>query len=349
MKALRAAPLVFVISLPLAAQWLDYKTPRIPRLADGKPNLSAPTPRTPDGKTDLSGLWLLEPSAEVWRNSRTSNLKPWAQVIVNRNIENWGRDDPTTFKCLPRGPGAFFGAYPAGGWTQIIQTPGLIALLYADLTYRRIFMDGRELENDPNPSFMGYSVGRWEGDTLVVESNGFNGLTWLGQGGVPHTEALKVTERFHRADFGHMDVQVKFDDPGAFNSPWTMPVKASRMVDTDMLEYLTCENEKDLTHLTGKTTDDLKSAVKVAPDVLAQYVGTYQVIARSGVVNTLRVTVSGGELLINNTPLIPLSDASFSWEGRQLEFFKDAEGKVTHLSWPTPEGEAKGVRKPETK
>jgi hypothetical protein len=157
--------------------------------------------------------------------------------------------------------------HPAG-WTQIVQTPGLIALLYADLTFRRIFIDGRELEKDPNPSFMGYSVGRWEGDTLVVESNGFNNLTWLGQGGSPHTEALHVIERFHRIDFGHMDLQVTFDDPGAFNSPWTMPVKANRVVDTEMLEYLTCENEKDLKHVAysrgrGESCSDVGAQMKL--------------------------------------------------------------------------------------
>jgi hypothetical protein len=332
---------------PAFCQWLNYATPGIPRLPDGKPNLNAPAPTTADGKSDLSGLWFLAPSVEVFRNSRANNSKPWAQAVVNQNIENWGRDDPTTFKCLPRGPGAFFGALPAAGWTQIVQTPGLIALLYADLTFRRIFIDGRELEKDPNPSFMGYSVGRWEGDTLVVESNGFNNLTWLGEGGSPHTEALRVTERFHRIDFGHMDLQVTFDDPGAFNGPWTMPVKANRVVDTDMLEYLTCEDEKDLTHIRGKTTDDLKQAVKVAPEVLAQYAGVYEMSGREAtgsVRSTITVSLLGGELLINKVPLIPLSDARFSWEGRQLEFFKDAEGKVTHLSWPTPEGEAKGVR-----
>jgi len=274
-------------------------------------------------------------------------LKPWAQAVVSQNSENWGREDPTTYKCLPRGPGAFFGALPAAGWTQILQTPGLIALLYADLTFRRIFIDARELERDPNPSFMGYSVGRWEGDTLVVESNGFNNLTLLGQGGSPHTEALHVIERFHRTDFGHMDLQVTFDDPGAFNSPWTMSVKANRVVDTEMLEYVTCENEKDLKHIIGKTTDDLQYAVKIAPEVLAQYVGVYEVNGREAtgrIRSTITVSLLGGELLINRVPLIPLSNTRFSWEGRQLEFFKDAEGKVTHLSWPTPEGEAKGIR-----
>jgi len=194
---------------------------------------------------------------------------------------------------------------------------------------------------------MGYSVGRWEGDTLVVESNGFNNLTWLGEGGSPHTEALRVIERFHRSDFGHIDLQITFDDPDTFTSPWTMPVRANRVVDTDMLEYLTCENEKDLTHIRGKTTDDLKQAVKVAPEVLAPYAGVYEMNGRQAtgsVRSTITVSLSGGELFINKTRLVALSDTRFSWEGRQLEFFKDAEGRVMRLSWPTPEGEAKGVR-----
>lgn len=345
-----AAVLVALLCRPAFCQWLNYPTPGIPRLPDGKLNLSAPVPTTADGKPDLSGLWFLSASVEVLRNNRANNLKPWAQAVVRQNIENWGREDPTTFQCLPRGPGAFFGALPASGWTQIVQTPGLIAVLYADLTFRRIFTDGRELETDPNPSFMGYSVGRWEGDTLVVESKGFNNLTWLGQGGAPHTEALHVIERFHRTDFGHMDLQVTFDDPGTFNSPWTVPVKANRVIDTEMLEYVTCENEKDLKHMIGKTTDDLRDVVKIAPEVLEQYVGVYEMNGREptgGIRSAITVSLSGGELLINRVPLNPLSNTRFSWEGRQLEFFKNAEGKVTHLSWPTPEGEVKGVRRSE--
>jgi hypothetical protein len=336
-----------LLSAPAFGQWLNYSTPGIPRLPDGKPNLNAPTPRTPDGKPDLSGLWLLTPPRDAL--DAIDNLKPWAQAVVKQNRENFGRDDPTTFKCFPRGPGAFFGALPAGGWAHIVQTPGLIAVLYADLTFRRVFMDGRELEKDPNPSFMGYSVGRWEEDTLIVESNGFNDKTWLGQGGPPHTEALKITERFHRSDFGHMDVQVSFEDPASYKSTWTMPVKAGLMVDTEMLEYLTCENEKDLAHLSGKTTDDLKRAVNVAPEVLAQYVGTYEIKAGSVVYYTVTVSLSGTDLLVNKTPVIPLSDTRFSWEGRQLEFVKDREGKVTHLTWAVPEGDAKAVRKLEAK
>src|SRR5215469_5483794 len=105
-------------------QWLNYPTPGIPRSPGGKPNLNTPAPRTADDKPDLSGLWFLAPSVEIFRNSRANNLKPWAQAVVNQNIENWGRNDPSTFKCLPRGPGALFGALPAAGWTQIVQTPG---------------------------------------------------------------------------------------------------------------------------------------------------------------------------------------------------------------------------------
>jgi hypothetical protein len=347
MNTLGAVLFVSIIGVPLAAQWLDYKTPGIPRLPDGKPNLSAPTPRSPDGKPDLSGLWFMRYSVEVLLNNFLDNLKPSAEALVKQRSENWFRDDPSTFKCLPRGPGAFFGGLPAGGEAQIVQSAGAIALLYADLEYRRIFMDGRQLPKDPNPTFMGYSVGRWEGDTLVVESNGFNDRTTLGQDGAPHTDALRITERYRRPDFGHMELEISFEDPGAFISSWTLPVKAVFRADNDMLEYVCNENEKDFIHIIGKTSDDLKYAVKVAPEVLAQYVGTYELTSPFPFI--LKVYVAAGDLMIDKLSAIPLSETAFSWNGERLEFFKDTEGKVPYLTWATPEGPAKAFRRAEAK
>ena len=177
----------------LPAQWLDHPTPGIPRSADGKQNLSALTPRAPDGKPDLSGIWSM--NAGKYTSNITADFKPgeipsWAEALYKRRREDLGKDSPTAV-CLPMGP--VINLLPVA-MKKIMQTPGLIAILYEDLTYRQIFLDGRDLPKDPNPSFMGYSVGQWEGDTLVVESNGFKDRTWLDFGGHPHSEELHTTE-----------------------------------------------------------------------------------------------------------------------------------------------------------
>jgi hypothetical protein len=152
------------------------------------------------------------------------------QTLVQQRTENFGRYNPR-YQCLPQGP-----AYTtAGGMKRLLQTPAMIVILNEDLTYRQIFMDGRALETDPNPSWMGYSVGHWDGDTLVVESNGFNDRTWL-VGYHPHTEALRTTERFRRAHFGHLQVAVTFQDPKVYSRAWTVPIRAQFAADTELIE-----------------------------------------------------------------------------------------------------------------
>ena len=264
---------------PLAAQWVQHRTPGIPRTADGKPNLTAPAPRTADGKPDLTGLW--EGVADVDVSSvgdlKSADVQPWAQKLVQQRTENFGRDNPH-YKCLPQGP-----AYTTlGGMKSVLQTPATIVILNEDLTYRRIYMDGRALETDPNPSWMGYSVGHWDGDTLVVESNGFNDRTWL-VGYHPHTEALRITERFQRTDFGHLQVAVTFQDPKAYSKAWTVPIRAQLAADTELLESVCNEfTDNGQEHWIGKVSDAQKSAVKVAPEVLAKYAGVYKGISLRG-------------------------------------------------------------------
>src|SRR5262249_9384985 len=149
-------------------------------------------------------------------------------------------------------------------------------ILFEDLSYRRVFLDGRKLPIDPNPSFMGYSVGHWEGDTLVVESAGFNDRTWLDFGGHPHSEGLRVTERYRRLDIGHLDLKVTLEDAKVYARPWTIPIAVDLVTDTEMLEYVCNENQKDYDHLVGKASDDKKNAVKVPVSVLSKYTGTYE-------------------------------------------------------------------------
>ena len=194
------------------AQWITLKTTGIPRTMDGKPNLKAPAPRQ-SGTPDLAGLWRF--TAVPYTNNVTADLKtgeidPAAIALYQQRQEDLFKDDPSTFRCLPSGPRQL---YAPASWVRIIQTPSMIVMLYEDLTYRQIFMDGRQLPNDPNPSFMGYSVGHWDGDTLVVDSLGFNETTWLDYGGHPHSDALKMNERIRRTNLGHLEVAVRIEDP----------------------------------------------------------------------------------------------------------------------------------------
>src|SRR5262249_3022840 len=179
-----------LLSSQALAQWIDYPTPSIPRTADGKPNLKAPAPRTSDGRPDFSGVWGISSGKylmNIAADLKPDEVRPWAMESVKRSFSNLGRDSPGT-NCLPNGPETIMnGSLPK----KIIQTPNLIVILEETLEYRQIFLDGRPLPKDPNPSFKGYSVGRWEGDTLVVESAGFNGRNWLDVMGHPHSEELR--------------------------------------------------------------------------------------------------------------------------------------------------------------
>jgi hypothetical protein len=353
MKIATAVLLVSATTMPLPAQWLHYPTPGLPRTAAGKPDLSAPAPRAPDGKPDLSGLWNVVIPSAGYRMNIVSDLKageiqPWAQELFEQRMRNLGRDDPWTVRCLPLGPRAI----TSGGLARIVETPGLIVILYEDLAYRQIFLDGRALPQDPNPSWMGYSVGHWDGDTLVVESTGFNATSWLDMGGHPHTESLRITERYRRRDFGHADLQVTFEDPKAYARPWTVPVAVTLAPDTSLLEYVCAENEKDSAHLIGRTAAE--ESVQVDPKILASYAGTYEVVSREDpniAVQRFEVTLDRGQLYLDmdgkgKLPMTPLSETTFS--PRLLgtyEFIKNNQGVVTGLVAHSTEGDLKAVRK----
>src|SRR5215470_12462370 len=227
---------VFLFSTVLSAQWLDWRTPGIPRTADGKPNLTAPAPKTPDGKPDFSGMW--QPEVNPYRFDVIQDLRdetifrPAAEAIFQQRVDDFRHDDPVT-NCLPTGPSEMLSAM-----YRIIQSPTVVALLYESGTgrYRQIYMDGRKLSQDPNPSWLGYSVGHWDDDTLVVESTGFKDRSWLDRAGHPHSENLRGTERFRRVDFGHMQFQITFDDPETLTKPLTLSLAVNYLADTDMLE-----------------------------------------------------------------------------------------------------------------
>jgi len=338
MTIFKAVVILTVLMTPLEAQWIDYRTPGIPRTADGKPNLTAPAPRTADGKPDLTGLWeWLSPDTASGNvllrkpgDLQPADIQPWVQALLQQRAENFGIDNPR-YQCLPDGPNYS----TEQGFKRILQTPGMIAILQEDLTHRQIHMDGRALETDPNPSWMGYSVGRWEGDTLVVETNGFNDRTWLIQG-YPHTDALRMTERFRRTDFGHLEIAVTFDDPKAYNKRWTLPVSARLAADTEILEAVCNERlDSGRQHWIGRASDAQKSAVTVAPEVLAKYVGVYKGIYLRNP-RTVEVMLSGGTLSISvnggpKQPIFPQSETNFAGTGLTYQFLRNDRGIATDL------------------
>ena len=325
---------IAVLCAPLGAQWLHQPTPGIPRTADGKPNSAAPAPRTPDRHPDLSGLWnKISPkyARNIAADLKPGDIQPWARALVQQRAENLGRDYMNVL-CLPLGPGYTTEADSTGGeMMKIIQTPALIIILNPDLTYRQIFMDGRKLETNPNPSWMGYSVGHWDGDTLVVESFGFNDRTWLDHDGHPHTEGLRTTERYRRRDFGNLDIEVTFTDPSVYAKPWTVKVRAELAPDTEMIEWVCGENASSaLQHWVGKASDEKKLEVKVAPEILAKYVGVYKEQPKLWRLapRVVEISLSGDTLFGDmdgrgKTPLTAQSQTSFSGlYGLGVEFTK---------------------------
>jgi hypothetical protein len=337
MKIFMTAIILTALVTPLTAQWAQYHTPGIPRTADGKPNLTAPTPRTAAGKPDLSGLWEFVAEGAVGNvavrkpgDLQPADIQPWVQALVKQRAENFGIDNPR-YKCTPDGPNYNTG----GGVKRIIQTPAMIVILHEDLTFRPIHMDGRALEKDPNPSWMGYSVGHWDGDTLVVASNGFNDKTWL-LGGYPHTEALRMTERFRRPDFGHLEVSVTFQDPKAYNKAWTLPLRAQFAADTELIEAVCNDNPASRQeHWVGRVSDAEKTAVKVAPEILAKYTGVYKGMYLQRP-RTVEVTLSGATLSVSvnggpKQPIVPQSETNFSGTGLTYKFLRDGQGIATDL------------------
>jgi hypothetical protein len=338
MRTFVFAIILSVLAMPLEAQWKDYRSPGIPRTANGNPNLTAPAPRTADGKPDLSGVWQrvsLRYERNIAADLKPNEIQPWARALVDKRAENLQKDHMSV-QCLPWGPGYNNSARRA----KIVQAPGLVMMLDEDLTYRQIFMDGRKLESDVNPSWMGYSVGHWEGDTLVVESAGFNDRTWLDRDGHPHSEALRVTERYRRRDLGHMDIQITLNDPEVYSRPWTVALSANLVADTDLLESVCNESHHSLEHWVGTLTDERNSEVKVAPEILAKYAGTYEEQDFWG--NRphpaiIEVTFSDGALFAElkgrqKVRLVAQSETVFSGlYGLGVKFVTDGKGSVTHL------------------
>lgn len=275
------AVLFLAVSAP--AQWIGYPTPGLPRIKDGKPDLTAKTPRTRDGKPDLSGVW--HPQTTTLAELRNF-LGPdfdlievpgmGVETISKYGITLFPGDDPAGMNIMTNaGKAAFARRFTTDGSpapealpathclplaiplvsnlsevTKIVQSPGLtIVLLELNNSYRQIYTDGRKLPVNPLPSWMGYSVGRWEGDTLVVETTGFNDKGWIDVIGHPQSDSMHLTERYTRRDIGHMDVEYTFNDPKFYVRPFTVKITHLLQADSDILEYVCGENEKDREHM----------------------------------------------------------------------------------------------------
>ena len=258
--------MLFVLATSAPGQWLNYPSAGVPRTRAGKPNLNAPAPRTASGKPDLSGMWqaadplpcdgINRVCTDLAISNQFLNLGaglkdelPYLPWVRERVRQKGPADDPYVRCLTPGGPRMHL--LPT--MKKLIQTPALIVILDEyNASFRQIFMDGRPLPEDAQPAWNGYSIGHWEGDTLVVHSIGFHDDQWLDAAGSALTSAGKVTERFRRINFGNLEIEITVDDPKAYTRPWTVKVKQTAVLDTEMLDANCLENEKDVPHLPHK-------------------------------------------------------------------------------------------------
>jgi len=272
----------------LAAQWLKYPTAGVPRKPNGQVDMFAAAPRMPDGKPDFSGIWTTGepfdrrtlglsspkdlPSPENPNSSpdaqtpadptaivgsrQMANIgidipgglpyQPWLRALTKKRTDNLAIDDPH-IRCLPDN---FLRAYGMPHLLKFVHKPGLLVMLNEmNAGYRQVFTDARPLPKDPNPTWQGYSSGKWAGDTLVIDTIGLRDDTWIDWNGSVLTEAAKVRERIRRPDFGHLDIEVTVDDPKAYTKPWTVQLKERIVVDTDLVDEVCLEDEQSLKHL----------------------------------------------------------------------------------------------------
>jgi hypothetical protein len=268
--------LVLLVAAPshINAQWAIYRDPTTPRARDGKPNLSAPAPRV-NGKPDLSGIWQAEsaPVADIQEFLLPSGINGLGEDLPSKYFFNFFFDYPLGQEPMQPEAKAMYekrsqsDARPPTlcpiatlpvenlipGPYKIVQTPRIMMVLYEDNSvFRQIFTDGRKLPADPQPSWLGYSVGRWDGDVFVAETVGFNDKGPLDVVGHPHSESLRLTESFRRRDFGRLEAQITVDDPKTYTKPVTIRLNYRLLPDTELLESFCSEDEKDLAHFPGK-------------------------------------------------------------------------------------------------
>jgi hypothetical protein len=268
-----AIGLATVLCFPVSAQWFALPTRGVPRTAGGKPNLTAPAPKAADGHPDFSGIWLAgnplpcppflldgkDCIEKIGLSRQTRDIamdlpgglpyRPWAAALAKQRSADLSKDDPHA-RCLPSNIAR---VWTLPHYTKIIHTRDQLAMLNEfNASYRQIFTDGRALPIDPQPSWNGYSSGKWTGDTLVVDTNGLRDDLWLDMAGNPMTDAARVTERIRRPNFGSMEIEFTVNDPKAYTKPWTVLLKETIVVDTELLDEICLENEKSSQHLAGR-------------------------------------------------------------------------------------------------
>jgi hypothetical protein len=265
------------------------------------------------------------------------DVQPWAEALFLQRVRESRKDSPLA-KCMP----VSLPYHQFFNLTRLVQTPALMVILHEspNSPHRTVFLDGRPLPNDPNPTYMGYSVGHWEKDTLVVTSAGFNDKGWLDSAGHPQTESLRITERYRRRDFGHMEWDITIDDPKVFTKPFTIRTERTLQADTELLEDV-CENEKSRARF-------VVASVTISPAVAASYAGVYELAPGREIV----ITASDDLLFVRGLnepklPLIPTSQTQFLSTATPagFEFVKDATGRVTHLILRGNVPETRAVRR----
>jgi len=262
MKSIPASIALLLFVSVASAQWMKDPRSSLPKKSDGTPDLTVPVPKTADGKVDLSGTWLADPDPRGSRqnvenmsfsqyfinvaadlNPDEVPFQPWAKTLFMQRLQSQGKESPTAH-CKPSGVPAM-NSLPLP--FKIVQTAKLVLLLYEENSmFRQVFLDGRQPVKDAEPRWLGYSTGRWEGDTLVVDTVGINDQVWLDGMGHPHSDQLQVTERLRRRDAGHLEIQVTINDPKAYTRPIMYTQKLTLLPDEDLLEYFCSENEKDV-------------------------------------------------------------------------------------------------------
>jgi hypothetical protein len=263
-------PVLLIITIlgapaPGLGQWVHYPTVAVPRKADGSPNLTAQAPRLPDGKPDFSGIWhtavinRCDPKTGQFCGSEIGGsplaldigrdlpgglpYQPWAAELVK---QRFSKDDPHV-RCLPDNPPR---TWVMPHLTKAVHTPHLLVLLYeVNAMYRQIFIDGRPLPNDPNPSWNGYSTATWDRDTLVIRTTGFRDDLWIDMRGAPMTSAATMIERLRRPNYGTLQVEITVDDPKVYTRPWTASMTQEIMLDTELIDEVCLENEKSWQHM----------------------------------------------------------------------------------------------------
>jgi hypothetical protein len=251
----RAAAPVFLIAAICSGPLLAQEAPaaagrggRGPGRGDGAP--TGPAPKNAEGKPDISGAWApnaIRQNVDLVATGVTPPFQPWAEKVYTEHKTNISKEDPEA-RCLPPGvPRMSTTPYPF----RIMQTPGLTLIVYEGGAHiwRQIFTDGRPHDKDPNPSWLGDSIGKWDGDTLVVDTIGFNGKTWLDLAGHPTSDQLHIVERYSRPIYGQLKLDITIEDPPMYTKPWNVTELMPLMPGDNLLEYVCAENERDVPHL----------------------------------------------------------------------------------------------------